>query len=58
MESLAEALERLERAVARLERALGPGMPTEAARLREWKGDMAARLDGALETIARALGEG
>jgi Tfp pilus assembly protein PilF len=58
MDRLAEALERLERAVAQLERALAAGRVPEPARLNEWKGEVRARLDGALETIARALGEG
>ncbi len=58
MDRLAEALERLERAVAQLERALADGRTAEPAGLKEWKGEIRARLDGALETIARALGEG
>jgi hypothetical protein len=56
MQRLADAVERLERTVARLERALAAGPATEAEKLREWKGEIAARLGGALETIARALG--
>jgi predicted RecB family endonuclease len=56
VERLAEAVERLEQAVARLERALAAGPATENERLRAWKSEVAARLDDALQTIARALG--
>lgn len=58
MDRLAETLQRLERALAQVEQALAARPATEPARLREWKGEVRARLDGALETIARALGEG
>ncbi|HEV2302404.1 MAG TPA: hypothetical protein VGR91_12625 [Stellaceae bacterium] len=58
MDRLAEAVARLERAVARLEQALAAGSPAPRPEWREWKGEIAARLDGAIETIARALGEG
>jgi hypothetical protein len=65
MGRLDEALERLERAVARLEAACvgGAGIEAsrreagaEAAQLRVAAGEIAARVDGALGRIGRALG--
>ena len=56
MDRLAEAVERLERAVSRLERVLAAGSLPPPAGLRERQDEIRARLDGALETIARALG--
>jgi hypothetical protein len=65
MSRLDEALERLERAVARLEVAGGgeraavrraAKAEAEARRLREAAGDIAARVDGTLARIGRALG--
>ena len=65
MSRLDEALERLERAVARLEAASvgGAGIETsrhapeaEAAQLRAVIGEIGARVDGALARIGRALG--
>jgi hypothetical protein len=65
MSRLDEALERLERAVARLEAACVGGArieagrrapEAEAAQLRVAAGEIAARVDGALARIGRALG--
>jgi hypothetical protein len=65
MSRLDEALERLERAVARLETASvgGAGIETgrrapeaEVAQLRAAAGEIGARVDGALARIGRALG--
>ncbi len=65
MSRLDEALERLERAVARLEAARvgSAGIETsrhapeaEAAQLRVVIGEIGARVDGALARIGRALG--
>jgi hypothetical protein len=65
MSRLGEALERLERAVARLEAASvgGAGIETgrlapeaEVAQLRAAAGEIGARVDGALARIGRALG--
>ena len=64
MSRLDEALERLERAVARLEAARvgGAGRASrrapeaEAAQLRAAAGEIGARVDGALARIGRALG--
>jgi hypothetical protein len=65
MSRLDEALERLERAVARLEAASvgGAGIETgrrtpetEVAQLRAFAGEIGARVDGALARIGRALG--
>ena len=65
MSRLDEALERLERAVARLEAACTGGAvieasrrapEAEAAQLRVAAGEIAARVDGALARIGRALG--
>ena len=65
MSRLDEALERLERAVARLEAVSvgGAGIESrrrapeaEAAQLRVAAGEIAARVDGALARIGRALG--
>ena len=64
MSRLDEALERLERAVARLEAASvgGAGIrraaapEAEAAQLRVAAGEIGARVDGALARIGRALG--
>ena len=70
MSRLDEALTRLERAVARLEAACtgiaGKGEATrriaaaeaESRRLRAAAGEIAARVDGALARVGRALGEG
>jgi hypothetical protein len=70
MRRLDEALARLERAVARLEgAAVGGGgaseierrltaAEAEKARLRSAAGEIAARVDGALARVGRALGEG
>jgi hypothetical protein len=65
MSRLGEALERLERAVARLEAACadrrgeGPSAAeTENARLRAAAGEIAARVDAALARVGRALEEG
>jgi hypothetical protein len=71
MSKLAEAIERLERAVARLEAAPGLGgrhaEPPQASpsaerdaenlRLRETAGQIAARVDGALAKIRQVLRE-
>lgn len=65
MSRLGDALERLERAVARLEAASvgGGGIEAsrrapegEAAQLRIAAGEIGARVDGALARIGRALG--
>ena len=65
MSRLDEALERLERAVARLEAARVGGAGIEAnrsapeaeiAQLRAAAGEIDARVDGALARIGRALG--
>ena len=65
MSRLDEALERLERAVARLEAARVGGAEIEASRhapeaeaaqLRVAIGEIGARVDGALARIDRALG--
>ena len=65
MSRLGEALERLERAVARLEAARVGGARIEAGRhapeaeatqLRVVVGEIGARVDGALARIGRALG--
>jgi hypothetical protein len=65
MSRLDEALERLERAVARLEAARvgGAGIEAsrrapeaEAAQLRAAAGEIGTRVDGALARIGRALG--
>ncbi len=67
MSRLGEALERLERAVARLEAACGSGGEAEAVRriaagedenrrLRAAAAEIAARVDGALARVGRALG--
>ena len=64
MSRLDEALERLERAVARLEAARGGGAAAqrvaapeaEAAQLRAVTGEIGTRVDGALARIGRALG--
>ena len=65
MRRLDEALERLERAVARLEAASvgGTGIDisrrapeAEVAQLRAAAGEIGARVDGALARIGRALG--
>jgi hypothetical protein len=65
MSRLDEALERLERAVARLEAASVGGArietrllapEAEAAQLRAAAGEIGARVDGALARIGRALG--
>ncbi len=65
MSRLDEALERLERAVARLEaarvggaadRALPRAPEAEVAQLRAAAGEIGARVDGALARIGRALG--
>jgi len=64
---LDEALTRLERAVARLEAACGrvsgveaerraPEAEAENLRLRGAAGEIAARVDGALARVGRALG--
>jgi hypothetical protein len=68
MSRLDEALLRLERAVARLEAAGAASRDemarrlaaaeAENARLRAAAGDIAARVDGALARVGRALGEG
>ncbi len=71
MSRLDEALARLERAVAQLEVACagvaaGEGQAArrvaaaeaENRRLRAAAGDIAARVDGALARVGRALGEG
>ena len=65
MSRLDEALDRLERAVARLEAASVGGAGIEASRrapdaevaqLRAAAGEIGARVDGALARIGRALG--
>ena len=64
MSCLDEALERLERAVARLEAASIGGAvaqrvaapEAETAQLRAAAGEIGARVDGALARIGRALG--
>jgi hypothetical protein len=70
MSRLGDALARLERAVARLEAACagaaGGGeaahrttaAEAESRRLRAAAGEIAARVDGALARLGRALGEG
>jgi len=70
MSRLDEALRRLERAVMRLETAAAgargdddiasrlAAAEAENARLRAAAGDIAARVDGALARVGRALGEG
>jgi hypothetical protein len=70
MSRLGEALLRLERAMARLEAAAAgdrggdetarrlAAAEAENARLRAAAGDIAARVDGALARVGRALGEG
>jgi hypothetical protein len=64
MSRLGEALDRLERAVARLEALCTEGRPHvaaeggEAARQRVAVDEIAARVDGALARIGHVLGEG
>jgi hypothetical protein len=63
MSRLGEALDRLERAVARLEAACGGARgvaPSEddAEAWRTGVDEIAARVDGALARIGRVLGEG
>jgi HAMP domain-containing protein len=57
MTRLEEALERLERAVARLEAAAQRVAAGEAEnrRLREAAGEIAARVDAALDRVGRVL---
>ena len=61
MAELEAAIERLERAVARLEAARGVGPRDGVAdrvRLKEIAGEIAGRVDRALARIGRDLGEG
>ncbi len=67
MSQLEDAIERLERAVARLEAACASETPdarrlagreAENLRLRAIAGQISERVDGALARIGRALGEG
>ena len=61
MTELEAAIERLERAVARLEGARGLGDSAGDAastQLKEIAGEIAARVDRALARIGRILGEG
>jgi len=58
MSELDDALARLERAVARLEAAAGPGQRADDdRRVTEAKAAIAGRLDAALAKLARLLDE-